>query len=60
MNEFQLVSLELQKNDGAVDLLDEVCVLFDCHIASYGEAFVHYLLPNASFVKTTLNLRLQS
>ena len=49
MNDFQSVSLELQKNDGAVDLL-EVRVLFDCLIASYGEAFVHYLAPDASIV----------
>ena len=45
MNEFQLVSLELQKNDGDVDLL-EVFVLFHCLIARYGEAFVHYLSPD--------------
>ena len=46
MNDFQLVSLELQKNDGGdVDLL-EVFVLFHCLIASYGEAFVHYLSPD--------------
>jgi hypothetical protein len=49
MSDFQSVSLELQKNDGAVDLLD-VRVLFDCLIANYGEAFLHYLAPNASIV----------
>ena len=49
MNDFQSVSLELQKKDGAVTLL-EVRVLFDCLIDTYGEAFLHYLAPDESIV----------
>jgi hypothetical protein len=49
LNDFQSVSLELQKKDGAVTLL-EVRVLFDCLIDTYGDAFMHYLSPTASIV----------
>ena len=49
LHEFQTVSLELQKNDGEVSLLD-VRVLFDSLIASYGADFTHYLAPDAQIV----------
>ena len=49
LNDFQSVSLELQKNDGAVTLLD-VRVMFDCLMETYGDAFIQYLSPNASIV----------
>lgn len=49
LHEFQTVSLELQKSDGEVSLLD-VRVLFDSLIASYGADFTHYLAPDAQIV----------
>jgi hypothetical protein len=49
LEEFHLVSLYLQKDDGKVSLLD-VRVLFDSLIATYGADFEYYLAPDANIV----------